>query len=252
MGKTIHNISFFYLLNFFNVVYFLYNISNMSKEIYRLTNFNFMAINSKKSLHKLGNEVTNCQKCKDLASTRLQAVPGSGAANAIVIIVGSHPDAAGAEKKGIPFAGDDAGKLIRGILTETDLSLEKDIYATYLTKCTSRALQKSSSGETAVPAGPQKKHISNCISYLTKERSIIFPHIIVSLGLDVSNIILNKFFSVDKKYRNMEKIHMRMFENPSFKLVPFFSPYDVTAKSIVTREKYQEDFNSLAKLLKKV
>jgi hypothetical protein len=72
---------------------------------------------------------------------------------------------------------------------------------------------------------------------------------ILSLGIDVSNILLDKFFSVDKKYRKMEKIHMKVFENPSFKLVPFFAPEDIYTDKIVTEEKYREDFNSLAKLL---
>src|SRR4030042_1419963 len=70
-----------------------------------------------------------------------------------------------------------------------------------------------------------KKHIDNCISYLTREISIITPHIIVSMGLDVSNIILEKYFSIEKKYRDIEKIYMKIFDNPSFKLVPFFDPH---------------------------
>jgi len=50
----------------------------------------------------------------------------------------------------------------------------------------------------------------------------------------------------------MEKIHMRVFENPSFKLVPFFSPHDVKTAKIISEEKYIEDFKSLSKLLKMV
>ncbi len=211
-----------------------------------------MPISSKKSLNNLGSEIIQCQKCKDLVITRIQPVLGFGASNANILIVGSYPSAEGAEKKGIPFTGDDAGKLIGEILAKTSLRLEKDTYTTYLTKCTPRAMQKSESIETAITIEPQKKHINNCIYYLTKEISIITPHIIVSLGLDVSNIILDKFFSINKRYRNMEKIHMRIFENPSFKLVPFFSPLDVTVGNTVTKEKYQQDFNSLAKLLKTV
>ncbi len=115
-----------------------------------------MPISSKKSLSKLESEITVCQKCKDLANTRIQSVPGSGASSANIIIVGSHPDAEGAEKKGIPFSGDAAGKLIREILTETGLSLEKDTYITYLAKCTPRALQKPGSKESNPTTGLQK------------------------------------------------------------------------------------------------
>ena len=93
-------------------------------------------------------------------------------------------------------------------------------------------------------------HVANCISYLTQEISISTPHIIVSLGLEVSNTLLQNFFSVEKKFTSIEKIHMRVFENPSFKLVPFFSPHDVVVEKIISEEKYVEDFNSLAKVLK--
>ncbi len=43
---------------------------------------------------------------------------------------------------------------------------------------------------------------------------------------------------------------MRVFENPSFKLVPFFSPHDVVVEKIISEKKYVEDFNSLARVLK--
>jgi len=64
--------------------------------------------------------------------------------------------------------------------------------------------------------------------------------------------LLENFFSINKKFESMEKIHMRVFENPSFKLVPFFSPHDVKAAKIISEEKYIEDFKSLSKLLKMV
>ncbi|MDD5600606.1 MAG: hypothetical protein PHC87_02455, partial [Actinomycetota bacterium] len=78
----------------------------------------------------------------------------------------------------------------------------------------------------------------------------ITPHIIVSMGLNVSNIILEKFFSVEKKYRSIEKIHMKIFENPSFKLVPFFDPFDVILKNTPSEETFLKDFESLSKFLK--
>ena len=45
---------------------------------------------------------------------------------------------------------------------------------------------------------------------------------------------------------------MRIFENPSFKLVPFFDPRDVLVSGTVTEERYIRDFKSLAELLKMV
>lgn len=205
-----------------------------------------MPISSKKSLDRLGEEVTHCKRCLDLVKTRVNPVPGQGGPNAKVIIVKSHPSADGAEKTGKPFTGDSSGDLIKALIKDSPLSLKSDIYLTYLTKCTPR---KVSDGKDTELNKPLSKHINNCISFLNEEISITTPHMILSLGIDVSNILLDKFFSIDKKYRKMDKIHMKIFENPSFKLVPFFAPEDVYIKNTITEEKYKEDFNSLAKFL---
>ena len=212
-----------------------------------------MPINAKESIEKLKSEILTCQKCRELASLRKTAVPGTGSPKANIIMVSDFPHGDGAEKKGIPFTGDESGQFIRDMIKEVELSLDRDVYLTYLVKCTPR---KSKSGEnTSKAAGEEKPsaaHIKNCISYLIQEISISTPHIIVSLGLDVSNTLLENFFSIDKKFKNMGKIHMRVFENPSFKLVPFFSPHDVKVAKVISEEKYIEDFKSLSKLLKMV
>jgi uracil-DNA glycosylase family 4 len=211
-----------------------------------------MPISAKESINKLKSEVSSCKKCLDLAKTRKQAVPGTGSPKASIMVIGDCPGAEGAEKKGVPYTGDDSGKFMKKIFDQTKISFTKDLYITYLVKCTPRKVVKKKGTSTAEIIPPLERHINNCISFLTKEISIITPHIIVSLGLDVSNIILNRFFSVDKKYTDMEKIHMRIFENPSFKLVPFFDPRDVIVKHAVTEERFLKDFQSLVKLSKMV
>jgi len=210
-----------------------------------------MPIIAKESIEKLRSEILSCQKCKDLAKLRKTSVPGTGAPKANIIIVSDFPHKDGAEKKGIPFTGDESGKFMMGILKQVKLSLARDTYITYLVKCTPRKLAGGKDGgQVKEEKKPAAKHVANCIPYLVQEISISTPHIIVSLGLDVSNTLLHNFFSVEKKFRSIEKIHMRVFENPSFKLVPFFSPHDVVVEKIISEEKYIEDFKSLARLLK--
>ena len=210
-----------------------------------------MPIIAKESIEKLRSEILSCQKCKDLAKLRKTSVPGTGAPKANIIIVSDFPHKDGAEKKGIPFTGDESGKFIMDILKQVKLSLARDTYITYLVKCTPRKLAGGKDGgQVKEEKKPAAKHVANCIPYLVQEISISTPHIIVSLGLDVSNTLLHNFFSVEKKFRSIEKIHMRVFENPSFKLVPFFSPHDVVVEKIISEEKYIEDFKSLARLLK--
>lgn len=209
-----------------------------------------MPISAKVSLKNLKDEVLNCKKCPDLVKTRIKPVPGIGASNARIILVGDFPTEKGAEKKGIPYTNDEDGKLIRKVIDKIELSLEKDIYITYLVKCTPRKI--NSSGKKEILSQPEQKHINKCVAYLSKEISIVTPHIIISLGLNISNVILKNFFSVDKKYKNINDIHMRVFENPSFKLVCFHSPKDVTLTKKISEKKYLEDFNYLSKLLKVV
>jgi uracil-DNA glycosylase family 4 len=208
-----------------------------------------MPINAKESIEKLNSEILSCQKCKTLAELRKTSVPGAGSPKANIIIVADFPHKDGAEKDGIVFTGDESGQFIRDIISEVKLSLDKDTYITYLVKCTPR---KKKDGKITEEKKPTAANIKNCISYLVQEISISTPHIIVSLGLDVSNTLLQNFFSIGKKYSKMEDIHMRIFENPSFKLVPFFSPHDVKSEKTITEAKYIEDFKSLAKILKMV
>ena len=193
-----------------------------------------MPISSKESLNNLHKSVTNCKKCSELVKSRKQPVPGIGAPNAKIIIIGNYPTAQGAEKSGRPYSGDSSGEFIRRILNEVELSLEEDTYLTYLVKCVPR------DGDIL---NLKPEYINNCIHYFNEEISITTPHIIVSLGLKVSNIILKHFFSVETEYEDINQIHMRVFENPSFKLVPFYSPHDVMVKR-VSEEKYTEDFRS--------
>ena len=178
---------------------------------------------------------------------RKQSVPGSGAASAKLIITGYYPSDKGAEIDGVPFTNDEEGKLIRKVIKEVGLSTEKDTFLTYLVKCTPRHDDKCGPGPAHAAVKPSAEHVANCINYLTEEISIITPHLIISLGLSASSIILERFFSIEKKYKDMSKLHMRLFENPSFKLVPFYHPKDVTSGAI-TEEKYLEDFKTLSRL----
>jgi len=209
-----------------------------------------MPISARESLNKLNKDISNCKKCVDPIKTRKQSMPGSGAPKAKIMVIVDYPDSIETGKKGGVTGGTSRDKFIRKLFDETGLSFNRDVYVTYLIKCSAGEPAKEKNASRTGNGKSFKKHVDNCISFLSKEISIITPHIIISLGLDVSNVILQKFFSVSKKYRNMEKIHMRIFENPSFKLVPFSDPLDIRKSGAITEEKFRKDFQSLSKLLK--
>jgi uracil-DNA glycosylase family 4 len=209
-----------------------------------------MPISARESLNKLNKDISNCKKCVGPIKTQKHSMPGSGAAKAKIMVIADYPDSVETGKKGIVTGGTSRNKFIIKLFDEAGLSFNRDIYITYLIKCSAGKLSKEKNTSRTGDSKSFKKHVDNCISFLSKEISIITPHIIISLGLDVSNVILQKFFSVSKKYRNMEKIHMRIFENPSFKLVPFSDPLDIRKNGAITEEKFKKDFQSLSKLLK--
>jgi uracil-DNA glycosylase family 4 len=212
-----------------------------------------MPISAKESLNKLSKEISGCKKCTDLARLRkYPPVPGTGTAKARIIIVFNYPVISSTEGKITPNSNTDQYSFIKKILSKSGLSLTRDTYITHLVKCTPVGSLKDNDNIVIKPIEPLKKHINNCISFLNSEISIITPHIIVALGLDVSNVILQRFFSVEKKYRNMEKLHMRIFENPSFKMVPFHDTREVLINKTIKEDKYINDFESLARFLKKV
>lgn len=211
-----------------------------------------MPISARESLNKLDREVISCKKCLDLIKAGSSPVSGRGASKANIMIVSTFPLMNKHKCKKGPSGAFNQSELIIKIFERTGLSLVRDTYITSLIKCSpgisSNEDRKHLSGEIK----PLKKHIKNCITYLTEEISIITPHIIVSMGLDSSNIILEKYFSVEKKYRDIKKIHMKIFENPSFKLVPFYAPQDIAANNAISEENFLNDFKSLSKFLKMV
>ena len=206
----------------------------------------------RENFNELKSKVLVCTKCEDLVALRRAPVPGIGALNARIIIVSDYPRKDGAEVTGIPFTNDESGLLIRKIIEDSSLSLENDIYLTYLVKCTPKKKVSAGKSEKISEYSPAKIHKENCVSYLAREITISTPHLLISLGFDTTKFILKYFFSINKKFNNMDELHMKIFENPSFKLVPFYQPEDVTVLKRITMEKYINDFEALSKLLKVV
>ncbi|MCL6087029.1 MAG: hypothetical protein M1475_01330 [Actinobacteria bacterium] len=206
----------------------------------------------KENFDELNKKVLICRKCEDLVELRRNPVCGIGALGARIIIVGDYPKANGAEVTGVPFTNDESGLLIRKIIADSSLSLENDIYLTYLVKCTPKKKVPARSGEKISTYEPKKVHKENCVPYLSKEITISTPHLLISLGFDTTKFILKHFFSINKKFNDMEELHMKIFKNPSFKLVPFYQPDDVTVHKKITMDKYLNDFETLSKLLKVV
>ncbi|UCH90201.1 MAG: uracil-DNA glycosylase [Thermoplasmata archaeon] len=118
-------------------------------------------------LAKLNKTILKCTKC-ELCESRINAVPGEGAKNAEVILIGEAPGK-NEDEEGRPFVGR-AGKTLDEVLAELSIPRE-NLYITNILKC-----------RPPKNRVPKKPEVEACIDYLFKQIELIQPQIIVTLG----------------------------------------------------------------------
>tara|TARA_A100001037_G_C15128601_1_gene627581 strand:- start:1451 stop:2071 length:621 start_codon:yes stop_codon:yes gene_type:complete len=119
------------------------------------------------TLEVIDEKIRTCEMCT-LASTRNNAVPGSGNVNANIMFIGEGPGKH-EDENGLPFVGA-AGKFLDELLQGIDL-LRSDVYITNIVKC--RPPQNRD---------PNPKEIASCNPYLERQIDFINPTVIVTLG----------------------------------------------------------------------
>lgn len=124
--------------------------------------------NRKIALETLANEVSKCQRCPELASTRTQTVFGAGPVGAEILFIGEAPGG-DEDRQGIPFVGV-AGELLNKIIVACKFRRE-DIYICNILRCR--------------PPGnrtPKVDECANCREYLEKTIKLVRPKIICCWG----------------------------------------------------------------------
>jgi DNA polymerase len=111
--------------------------------------------------------ILSCQKCP-LASTRTNAVPGEGNAQATLMFIGEAPGR-DEDIQGRPFVGR-AGQLLTKIIQAMNMSRE-DVYITNIVKC-----RPPNNRE------PNRQETEECKGYLFEQIANIKPRVIVTLG----------------------------------------------------------------------
>jgi len=227
-----------------------------------------MPVDPQESLNLMEREILNCEKCKDLYMCRKTSVPGMGAGRARVIFLGYIPDINDSEEQGKPFSGKRASDFLNFLLDEIQLNPQEEAYFTYVLKCVpkkcehkDRSKQKSSKIRllrrdnsceltlqpcTGQMTGPSEHELSSCLEYLSKEISIITPHVIIPFGLRATKIVLNHFLSRKITSNNMQDYHMKVYKSPSFKVLPMQS----LSWGLRHRKAYTKDFQSVGKFIR--
>jgi DNA polymerase len=138
-------------------------------------------------LIELRNKAAECRLC-GLCNNRMKPVFAKGSEASEIVVVGMCP---GPEenKVGMPFVGD-AGKILDQILLHAFdfYSDSLDVYVTNLVKC-------------FVPPGIvlEENWMISCLPYFVLQLYLINPKVIIALGKDVCNFLLDDNSSIGSK-----------------------------------------------------
>ncbi len=121
--------------------------------------------------------VAVCERCA-LSNSRTHAVPGEGAEDAALVVVGEGPGAR-EDETGRPFVGR-AGELLTSILRAIDLERE-DVFICNIVKC------RPPSNRT-----PRQEEIEACVPYLYRQLDIVRPKVILAMGSTAISTLLQR------------------------------------------------------------
>ena len=136
------------------------------------------------SLEQIASDVRVCMGCK-LCKTRINAVPGEGAANPLVMVIGEGPGA-DEDTTGRPFVGR-AGQLLDKMLAAIGLSRNSNCYIANVIKCRPPANRDPQPDETAA-----------CAGFLERQIQALKPRFILCAGRVAGQTLLNTAESVSQ------------------------------------------------------
>ena len=120
------------------------------------------------SLEAVAENISACKAC-GLATARTQVVPGEGASNPLVMVIGEGPGA-DEDTAGRPFVGK-AGQLLDKMLESIGLFRSKNCFIANMVKCR--------------PPGnrdPEPEEVAACFPYLERQILLMRPRIILCAG----------------------------------------------------------------------
>ena len=128
------------------------------------------------SLESVASHIRACRGC-GLCNTRTNAVPGEGAADPLVLVVGEGPGAV-EDSSGRPFVGE-AGQLLDKMLDAIGLSRERNCFIANVVKC------RPPENRDPLPAEAEA-----CAPFLARQIRILKPRLILCMGKVAANHLL--------------------------------------------------------------
>ena len=176
------------------------------------------------SLAEIYGDIKKCSLCA-LSSSRINTVPGEGAENPLVMVIGEGPGA-DEDSTGRPFVGK-AGQLLDKMLSSIGLYRDKNCYIANTVKC-----RPPSNRE------PDADEMSACANYLDRQIKLLKPLLILCAGKTAAKRLLNSGES-------LTRLRLRFYE---YLNVPVLVTYHPSA--LLREESYKRPAWEDLKMLK--
>jgi uracil-DNA glycosylase family 4 len=178
-------------------------------------------------LAAIAERVRRCTRCA-LAEGRMNAVPGEGVLDPLVMVIGEGPGA-DEDRRGIPFVGR-AGQYLDKWLEAIDVSRDKSAFIGNIVKCR--------------PPGNRDPKLSEsdaCIPYLREQIELIRPRTILSVGRIASGLLIGTGAGIGS-------LRGRTYYYDGIPLIPTYHPSGVLRNPDLRRPVW-DDLKRLVALL---
>ena len=129
------------------------------------------------SIDKIANEIRACKDCA-LCEKRLNAAPGEGVLQPVVMVIGEGPGE-DEDKQGRPFVGR-AGQLLDKMLASIDLSRATNCFIANVVKC-----------RPPNNRDPRPEETSACAHFLERQILLLKPKFILAAGRVAAQTLFN-------------------------------------------------------------
>jgi uracil-DNA glycosylase family 4 len=119
-------------------------------------------------------DVSACTVCPRMAGRRRVLSDACGPVPAGLMLVGEAPGRRGAERTGVPFSGDAAGRAFDDLLTAAGLAREA-VFVTNAVLCNPRDAQGRN-------APPTKDELARCSGFLERQLALVNPAVVAPMG----------------------------------------------------------------------
>lgn len=170
-------------------------------------------------LARIAEQVRSCQACP-LSMGRTQAVPGEGALDPMVMIVGEGPGYH-EDQQGRPFVGN-AGTYLDKWLEAIGITREESAFIANIVKC-----------RPPNNRDPKPEESDVCSPYLRQQIALVRPRLILTVGRISTRILTGST-------QGITRIHGTFFRYEGIPLVPTFHPSAVLRNPAYRRPVWED------------